>query len=281
MHTRNYRGRLSKSVAVTTNDPAQPAFSLVLSFTVNQAIEVLPSPFFNLLAVQGAVAEGAVVLRRPDGKPLQLKEVTTPQASLEVAFEAVTAQNADPQPAATPSNPNPPPNPYLARAGDWRIKVKAKDTSRVLNENGNIKVLTDHPEKPEIIIPVAVGIRPVLDAYPQIVQIQVQSGGAPGIARVDVRHNGRQAFKVTGARLEGDLPGASARIMNDTPSSVQPVEVKVASMDLKEGVYRGKLFLSTDQAGAAEKVVEIMVRVTAPPAKAAAPPAAPPSAEAK
>lgn len=254
-------------MSVTTNDPAKPAFSLTLSFNLIQVVEVLPAPYFNLGAVQGAPAEATLVIRRPDGKPLMLKEVTTPQAMLKVSYEKVTEKNAD------PPNPN---NPQAAKPGDWRVTVRVPDTSQVMNQSGMVKVLTDHPEKPEININVTVGIRPVVDAYPQMVQVQLQAGGSPGIARVDLRHNGRQPFKVTAVRVEGNVPGVSTRILNEAPSAVQPVEITVGSKDQKEGIYRGKLVLSTDQPAVPEKTVDLVVRVTTPPpAPVSPPPSAP------
>jgi len=253
VHTRGYQGKRTKTVRVTTNDPANPQVTLRMTFTVQSPVEVWPSRRPSLSVLQGQPGKLVLVLHRPDGKPLEVKEAFSNRPRLRVRVEKVTGENADPEGKR-----------YGARPGDWRLFVELPDTSRPLSETATVKVETNHPDRPEVSIPVRLRVRPLVQPVPRALYVRLQPGRDRATARVTLTHGARKPFRVTGAELVGQFPGASVRVVSAKPGGSQVLEVVVAGRDLPAGTYRGRVVAHTDLAQAPSVEVPLSVQVPAP-----------------
>jgi len=221
---------------------------------------VLPGPMVNLLGVLGENITRTLVVRRGDGKPLELTRVEVTDPSVQVAQVKVTAENADPEGA-----------PYGARPGDIRLTFTAPVANQVGSRSGNVKFSTNHPEKPELTLPMAINIQPVVRVTPSRVGLRWQIGAAATPVRANLAHGVSRSFRATGVELTGDLPSCTARIASDKAAAVQVVEIAASGEPPEPGVYNGAAKVKTDVPGAAELEIPVTLRVFAPGAAPVAP----------
>ena len=254
VRTKGYQGRRTKTVRITTNDPANPQLTLRLTFTVQPPVEIWPTRRPSMSILQGQPGKLVLVLHRPDGKPLEVKEAFSSRPRLRVRVERVTEKNADPEGKK-----------YAARPGDWRLILELDDTSRPYSETAMVKVETNHPERPEVAIPVRIRVRPLVGTTPRALYLRHQSGRERTTARVTLTHGARKPFRVTSAELVGQFPGTSVRVVSEKPSGAQVLEVAVTGKDLPAGTYRGRIVVHTDLPDAPEIEVPVSVQIPTPP----------------
>jgi len=254
VRTKGYQGKRTKTVRVTTNDPSSPQVTLRMTFTVQAPVEVWPTRRPSLSVLQGQPGRLVLVLHRPDGKPLEVKEAFSSRPRLKTRVEKVTEKNADPEGKK-----------YGARPGDWRLILELDDTSRPYSESATVKVETNHPERPEVSIPVRIRVRPLVAATPRALYVRHQPGRERTTARVTLTHGARKPFRVTSAELVGQFPGTSVRVVSERPGGAQVLEVTVSGQDLPAGTYRGRVVVHTNLPDAAEIEVPLSVQVLAPP----------------
>ena len=235
IRTNRIQGRRTKSISVETNDPAHKRVKLKISFLSQAPVEVYPQPTANLYALAGHPAEITLVFHRPDGKPLEIKDVVSSRTGVTVKVEKVTEKNADP-----------PGKRYGAVAGDWRVHLALDKTDHARSERGVLQVATNHPERASMSLPMRITIRPSLVAQPDRLNIQTKQVPGPLRRRITVRNNERKAFSIEGIKVEGDLPGLKAEVKMDRPAGVQPVEVSIDPKSLAPGVHRGHLVITTN-----------------------------------
>jgi len=254
VHTKGYQGKRTKTVRITTNDPANPQLTLRLTFTVQSPVEVWPTRRPSMSILQGQPGKLVLVLHRPDGKPLEVKEAFSSRPRLKVRVEKVTEENADPEGKK-----------YGARPGDWRLILELGETSRPYAETATVKVETNHPERPEVSIPVRIRVRPLVGTTPRALYLRHQPGRERTTARVTLTHGARKPFRVTSAELVGQFPGTSVRIVSEKPGGAQVLEVAVTGKDLPAGTYRGRIVAHTNLPDAPEIEVPVSLQIPVPP----------------
>lgn len=163
----NQKGRLSKSISVTTDAPEAATFRLTVSMDVTVAIEMLPSNRIYIQAVAGHGGNQELVLRRADGKAL---EVTNPinqvGVDLDIELRTVTEERGRSNGTAT-------------RPGDVLLEVGVAKDVEPVNHSGVITLQTNDPRAPSLKIPVAIRVRPQLEAQPS----EIRLWGDPGATR--------------------------------------------------------------------------------------------------
>lgn len=252
IRTNRIQGRRTKSISVETNDPAHKRIQLRMSFLSEAPVEVYPQPTVNLFALMGQPAVMTLVFHRPDGKPLEVKDVVSSRTGVTVKVEKVTAENADP-----------PGKRYGAVAGDWRVYLTLDKTDQPRSERGVLQVATNHPERASMSLPMRITVRPPLAAKPSRLNIQTKQVPGPLRRRITVRNNERKVFSIAEIKVEGDLPGLKAELKTDRPLGVHQVEVTLDPKGLAPGVHRGRLVIITDLKAQAR--LEVPVSITIKP----------------
>lgn len=258
--TRGIQGRRAKSVRIDTNDPRQRQLRLTVSFESIMPIEVYPHPRATLYGYVGQGLDSILVVRRRDGQPLELGEPKViGQVGVEVKVEPVDAAHEDP-----PRKQN------GARAGDWRLHVAASGVDRPQAAAGQIVIPTNHPEKPELRLPLTLRVQPVLVVQPQRILLSGRAGHEAAVRSVvTIRNGARQPFRVKGVSLSGELDGVTASLRYDRHAAVQQIDVVLDASGLAAGIRRGTLVIDTDLKARPRE--EIPVRVTiGPPLRAPA-----------
>lgn len=128
----NFFGTVSKTIAVESNDPSNPVYTLTLTGTITEEISIKPKQL-NLGQVKPDVASSSVItVENRSGKPLKLTSVKSPMPQLSIK-----------------------PDKTLLKPGESAkisVTVTARRDDRMLS--GYIAITTDNPEKQEIMVPV-------------------------------------------------------------------------------------------------------------------------------
>jgi hypothetical protein len=271
-------GRLSKGVAVTTDAVGAERLNLMMTFTVQQVIEVRPQPRVTLQSIKGQGASQRLVLHRADGKPLEVTRFELDSANqVGVKLEPVTA-----------------PGEQGSQPGDVVVEVSTAADSPEGNRGGRLSLFTNHPEQPEVVVSLQVRVRPLIEPRPERVQLWVDEGTAAGrTTSFRLTSNHEQPFTVTGIVSSHPELFTAAPVTTDA-RLLQTVQVTLAeNADLASmpAAVNGTLRVSSDDP--AQPVVEVPVviskrirttrpaRVIRPAPPADGVPAEPPAADAE
>ncbi|MDQ7005645.1 MAG: hypothetical protein Q9Q40_00255 [Acidobacteriota bacterium] len=252
IRTAGIQGRRTKTVEVETNDPRHRRLRLSVSFLAQAPVEVYPQPSINLYGTAGAEIEMNLLFHRPDGQPLELQEITPSRTGLVVEAEKVTEVGGDP-----------PGQRARAVVGDWRVKIRLADSSEARSEVGTLRVVTNHPERPEMSLPIRIRVTPAIQAQPARLNIRVQAGDPPLLRGITLRNTRRKPFRATSIDVTGNLAGLSASVTTDRPRPVQRLEIRIDTSALRPGIYAGRLVVHTNQATLPRILVPVRIEVVA------------------
>jgi len=264
-------GRLSKGVAVTTDAAGAERLNLMLTFTVQQVIEVRPQPRVMLQSIRGQGASQRLVLHRADGKPLEVTRFELDSDNLvAVKLEPVTA-----------------PGEQGSQPGDVVVEVSTAADASEGNRGGRLSLFTNHPEQPEVVVSLQVRVRPLIEPRPERVQLWVDEGTAAGRSTsFRLTSNHEQPFTVTGVVSSHPELFTATPVTTD-PRLLQTVQVTLAeNADLASmpAAVNGILRVTSDDPK--QPVVEVPVVIskrvrTTRPARVIRPVAAPEAAPGK
>lgn len=271
-------GRLSKGVSVTTDAPGAQQLSLMMTFSVQPVIEVRPQARVTLQAVKGQGASQRLVLHRTDGQPLKVERFELDTAGLvQVTTEPVSA-----------------PGEQGSMPGDVVVELSVPADAKDGNRGGRLSLFTNHPEQSEVVVPLQVRVRPLIEPRPERVQLWVDEGTPSGRSTsFRLSSNHEQAFTVTGIvsshpeLFTGTAVTTDARLLQTIQVSIAE-NADIAAMP---AAVNGTLRVSSDDPK--QPVVEVPVivskrvrtvrpaRVIQPAAPSEAAPAAAPEAPAE
>lgn len=141
--TTNFRGPISKSTSVATNDPAMASFQLIIKADIKEIISVQPSENMQLgLIYKGQKVEKEFTLKALDDKPFQISQVDSTDPS--VKYDLVMAPDKK---SAT-------------------VKVVVPEDHALGPVNARLTLTTDHPKVPTLSLNCFGTIREPLTVYP-------------------------------------------------------------------------------------------------------------------
>ncbi len=242
-------GAVSKSVAVTTSDPAAPRIMLGVTFRVATVVAVLPRPRLYLQGVQGDRPETSLLLRRDDGAPLEITGIENSGGRLLLSAETLTESRSV--------------EGVDGRVGDVVLRATVEPDLPASTANGTVKVRTNHPDAPSIDIFYSLRMRPLVESRPGQVVLVLQEGNSSGRAALArLQHNRGASFGVTG--LEPSNPALfQAELIGDPAKrSVHSVSIRLAE-EVLPGTMAGRrmesLEITTDDEQAPELRVPILI----------------------
>ena len=247
---------------VETNDPGKPVINLRLGFVSQGLIDVLPSRFVSLNGFAGDAMTRTLVLRRNDGEELKILGASARNPGVAIETTPVTAENAEQATKAARG----------AQVGDVLLAVSATEAIQTGASAGQIVIETNHPDKPQLLLPLRANVRALVDVQPRRVTLNHRPGGATqASAQVTLRHGRGRPFRVASVELEGELPGVSVSVPTEGQARQHRVELRVEGEELAPGRYSGTLVATT----ALKKIPPLRVPVTLrvmEPAPSAQPP---------
>lgn len=247
--TSTQNGPVSKGIAVTTDAEGAHRVMLNMRFTAVSAIAVLPRPYIALNGIIGDTPETTVILHRADGEKLEVTGVESKEPRIVIATKPVTEEQMVGRQQAHP--------------GDvLLIASLAPDVQPVIT-NGRIKIKTNHPDGPEVVVNYSLRIRAVIEANPAQVRLLLQEGNSSARTMLfRVQNNRRGQFKLTGAKPSNPDLFRAELLDGETDAQVHSVAVMLND-DVLPGSIDSSLFeslvLTTDDAAQTDVTVPVHI----------------------
>ncbi|WP_298435127.1 DUF1573 domain-containing protein [Geobacter sp.] len=127
----SFRGKVTKTITVETNDPATPVYTLTLQGTIREEIVVSPRQLNLGLVKLGASKVVQLTVENQGERPLKIVSITTPMPQVKAAFRKTALKPGE---SATVT-----------------VTVTPRNEDRFLS--GYLSINTDVPGRAEISIP--------------------------------------------------------------------------------------------------------------------------------
>lgn len=242
------RGRLTKVVTVTTDDPVAKTIQLRVSFELEPAVEIKPQPRVFLNVLEGSPGSQKVVLHRTDGEPLKVTNVETGSSQL-FDVKVVPVKSADPSLGAVP--------------GDVILDVSVGPRQGYLARSDALVVHTNHPKMASFKIPVSLRVQPLIQATPGQLRLWIgpreEERGASSV--LVLRSNAKRPFKITS--VTSSKPDA-VQVVEPNPKAGMQHTLKVtvpaqAAASVESGMLRARITITTDDPEKPEIQVPVFV----------------------
>lgn len=202
-------GRVSKSIGVVTDDAAAREIRLRFAVELYMPVMVKPSPRLAITLVEGSSAGARLLLSRDDGQALRIVPPELGTEGLSVSVRAAGAEPGAPAKAAAAETSAPwgqarrGSKEPEAGPGDVWLELRAAPVTAPGVHSGTLRVATNHPDAPELELPYAVRVRPMLEAHPEAVRLWATApSNDPGRSLLlTLRHNGDRAFSIAGVEV--------------------------------------------------------------------------------
>ena len=238
LDTETFRGAVTRDVTVLTSDPGNPSIVLTVRAEVHPAVDAVPG-YFRFLHVQGAAAQTlAQTVWSPDLTGLEVTGARSPLPALEVSVRPATAEErtADPDAGAAAQ-------PTAREGRQWVVRATLASEAPTGPLEGDVVVRTNHPQQPELRIPIGGYVRPMLMATPPRVEFGTFAPSEPRKGSVVVNNHGEAAVRVLG--VESDVPGLTAQVAEREKGKRFDVNLTLAA-GLAPGPIAGTLRVRTD-----------------------------------
>ena len=242
--TARFKGPISKTATVTTNDAEQATFRLTVNATVKTFIDVLPQERVSFRQYRGEEKEQIVTIHSNEPGDFKINDV-------QVTGEGVKQELTK----ATDGT------------GDFKLRVWLDKTAPIGSMNGNIDLITNSGKEPKVSIAVNGTVLGQLSVNPSSLYFRIDTAPAGGAKEW------RATTENLNVRKTGDAKGASVgKIGKDTrltlmeeagdwakirTDSTPPTEGWVSRKFIKEAPTTGVGAASADQA----KVVSLTHRL--------------------
>ena len=243
VNTTGYRGKITKSAEVTTNDPTKRKSKIYLAMNVRTYITVEPGTKIMLRGIVGDDIRRAVRIFASDDQPL---EITKIQSNLGSAIDYKLNRKDD--------------------SHQYELEVVSKVTDRK-TASGFITLHTNHPKKKVVKLSVHIRIRPELEAWPNAITFQQgsQTGSKSKESKrvLTVMNTRGKNFRILELSYNKAYFQVRSLGQDDKAASRHKLEV-VALMDKLPGgrvQFQNILTITTDSTQAGELRIPLTIRL--------------------
>lgn len=160
---------LSKSIMVYTDAGDARPIRLRLKVQPVAPVTVLPRMYVHLQASTGEPGGESLLLRRSDGKPLEVTSATSvPAERLDLSWRTVGEDGEEAVRGVAPVS------------GDVRLELRLAEDAPVGRRNGVLRVATNHPDAPTLDIPYVAIVRSRIEPRPAEVGLRAAPPGRAG-----------------------------------------------------------------------------------------------------
>jgi hypothetical protein len=175
--TSHFKGKVTKSVTVTTNDPAMPRTSLSISADISVPIDVQPSETAMFQGRAEALEPVVLTVLSTDGTAFDIVSATPSDAAMKVAVGPVAGETAGAAKSGT----------LGSGAKKYAVTVTAPKTLKVGTSSGTIAVKTTHPKSPDLTLRFYANVSGNIQIQPERVMMSPAPGSASTTQHVIVR----------------------------------------------------------------------------------------------
>lgn len=228
--TTSFRGPISKSTSVATNDPAMASFQLIIKADIKEIISVKPSENMQLgLIYKGQKVEKEFALKAEDDKPFQISQVDCTDPS--VKYDLVMAPDKK---SAT-------------------VKVVVPEDHAIGPVNARLTLTTDHPKVPTLSLNCFGTIREPLTVYPTTLTyaglskefIEKNPTDASLTKPITLAFETANDFEVKSAK--SDLPFLKVTLDTLEQGKRYSAKVQLQGEGLKMGDFSGTVTIETNK----------------------------------
>jgi len=260
IHTTSFKGPISKSVTVTTNDPDHRNFILTLKATVAIPIEILPGENVSFLGRYDALKPQELTLKASDGKPFDITSAKPADPAYGVAIEPILEAGMTAK--RTPGT-------VASGSSQYKVTISPPKDPKVGRITSTVDLATTHPKTPAIALRITGNVMGDITFAPQTVLLM---GGAKATAeqkqsRILVQNPTGTTFKVL--EVTANNPALKSSFETVEPGREYEVVVKYDGPPLTTAL-NGLVTIRTSDAR--QPTVEIPVWCRADPAPRAASP---------
>jgi hypothetical protein len=240
VRTKGYQGKMHKTARVLSNDPEHPQVTIGLTGEIWVPVRVTPR-YVHLKGMEDEVIETVVGLQGQKKEPLivKLASVSIPDR-VEVELKETEK----------------------GHTYELKVKNKVKGEARY---RGDLRLTTNYPEMPEIVIQITGDIRGYLEVRPKMLSFgrtsqerlgKLKNSSKALTRSVTVLLNKGNDLKIEKVELEKSLFRASTK--ETRPGRTTQILVEPILEKLKKGANQDRLKIYTNQKG--HEVVEVPIR---------------------
>jgi hypothetical protein len=243
VNTTGYRGKISKSARVTTNDPRQRKSKIYLSMNVRAHIIVEPGPKIMLRGFVGDDIRRTVQIRAADDRPL---EITKIQTNLQSVID------------------------YQLTPKDDGKKYNLEVVSTVTEQktaSGFLTLQTNHPKKKVLKLSVHLRVKPEIQAWPNRIvfseQVKPESKRKASKRVLTIMNNRGTSFRIQELNYNKNYFQVRSLAKNDSPANRYQFEVVPLLNRLPAGKleFQDILTIQTDNAQSGELRIPLAIRL--------------------
>lgn len=230
LDTSTFAGAIAKGITVLTSDPARPRLELTVKATVQPHLMVEPG---YARFVQAQHSDPGVVSQRvwtPSFADLEILEVTSPYPFLTVRHKAITAEEDRNE---------------KGQGQQYHLDFVLDYTAAPIGTLAEyVVVKTNHPQQPELKIPVSGFVRPLVVLTPSKADfgaVALDEDGAYG--NLTLKHYGSVPLEISAA--EATVPGIEIDVEAVEAGHEFKVRVQLPP-DMPKGPFAGTVRLSTN-----------------------------------
>jgi hypothetical protein len=196
--TTAFSGPIAKTIAVQTNDPANPMAQLTMRATVRPFVQASPNGFLRYMLQLGQADKQSTILVTEDEEPFEIVSIESPADYIKVDHEKVPVAERV----------------QAGRAGQeqYRINVTVGGPQAKVGPIAEkVRITTNSKHQPEFLLSVTGLIRPSYVVNPSVLNFGEVAFGDPAATRtvtVDSTNRLSDGFQVT--RVESSNPGIVA-----------------------------------------------------------------------
>jgi hypothetical protein len=225
--TRGYNGNIVKGALVKTNDPAQQAVNIAVRANVLPDILVEPGGAILLSGIAGDDVRQTVRIRPGDDFPLEIQKVNSDELGNQIDYKLTKGKDR--------------------RGYELVVNVKGGEPRRL---SGRLYLVTNHPEKRDLILPVRIDLRPELETSPNVVAFGPVSPAkmnpsAPVRILHVTDHRGR-GFLIRNLQYNKDYFEVHSIPSTPEPAARYQIEVRPRLDRLPAGLTSDILVIETD-----------------------------------
>jgi hypothetical protein len=243
VNTKGFKGKITKSASVYTNEPDQKPSKIFLTLTVRQYIAVEPASRLILQGTVGDEVRKSVTIKAGDEQPFEITDVLNSLGSL-IEYKLTRQEEG----------------------GHYQLEVIGKSTEKN-SKSGYLSIITTHPHKKEFKIPVHLRITPELGIWPTQIDFKNASrAGKPGLQPkriVTITNHRRKSFRLLQMQYNKDYFHVRSLTPMDQAQKSYRLEIVPLLDKLPEDQvsFEDTLTINTDVAQGGELKVPLTIQI--------------------
>lgn len=217
IHTTNFKGPVTKSVTVTTNDPENARFTLQIKANIVVPIDVQPSENVAFNGKADALTPQELIVSSTNKEPFDITEAVMQDANFKVTVTAAPETGTAPKAKA---------GTLASGVNRYKVVIAPAKEMTVGRISSAVTLKTTHPKAPEQAIRIFGTITGDVEVVPQYVTLSTGPSAAPEakVQHVAIKKATGSPLKILG--VTSDNPNVATTLKTVTDGKEYDLEIK-------------------------------------------------------